>query len=255
MRIYKNISYGDCEEQVLDVYIPTGEEFPVFVYFHGGGLEEGDKTEKFILDLVERGIGVVSANYRMYPNAVYPEFIEDGAATVAWAKENIKKYGNVNGFYVGGSSAGAYISLMLCFNRKYLAKYSITNKTIDGYYHNAGQPTVHFNVLKELGLDERRIVVDEKAPLYYVDDKETYPYMEIAISDNDIENRYEQTMLLISTLKHFRHDMEKITLNIQKDSVHCACEHRVDKNGRIVFANMIYEFIKRTNLLIHKKEI
>ena len=86
MRIYKDILYGDCEEQLLDVYIPNEDAFPVFVYFHGGGLEVGDKAEKFILNLVEYGVGVVSANYRIYPNAAYPEFIEDGAATVAWAK-------------------------------------------------------------------------------------------------------------------------------------------------------------------------
>ena len=49
MRIFENIKYGEFKEELLDVYLPDqGNEFPVFIYFHGGGLEAGSKEEKFI---------------------------------------------------------------------------------------------------------------------------------------------------------------------------------------------------------------
>ncbi|MBQ7794879.1 MAG: alpha/beta hydrolase [Clostridia bacterium] len=245
MKVIKDVSYGAASEQVLDVYIPDKDDFEVYVYFHGGGLENGGKELAFVPKLAEN-VAVVSADYRKYPTAKYPDFIEDAAAVVAWAKENMPRYGNVTGLYVGGSSAGAYLSQMLCFDEKWLAKHNISNIDISGYYHAAGQPTTHFNVLKERGIDTRRVIVDEAAPMFYIDDTKTYPPMEIVVSDNDRENRYEQTMLLVSTLKHFGHDMTKIYLNVMENSNHCDYKGAVDENGRHIYADMIYDFIKRT---------
>lgn len=246
MNIIENIKYGKYDANVLDVYIPNADVFPVFVYFHGGSLESGSKKVAFIGDLVKKGVAVVSGDYRMYKSAVFPEFIEDGAAVVAWAKENMGQYGKVTGLYVGGSSAGAYITQMLCFDKKYLAKHSMSNSDIAGYYHNAEQPTTHFNVLRERGMDQRRAIIDEAAPLYYVDDAEQYPPMEIVVADHDMENRYEQTMLLVSTLKHFCHDMSKIYLKVMENSTHCEYDSAVNENGNYVLAEMIYDFIKKT---------
>lgn len=246
MKVIEEISYGNHPEQVLDVYLPDCEEFPVFVFLHGGGLEKVTRKKfQFYSDLAQKGIGVVSGEYRKYPDAKYPDFINDGAAVVAWAKENMGKYGKVTSFYVGGSSAGAYITQMLCFNEEYLKNVGMSNADIDGYYHDAGQPTVHFKVLRERGIDKRAVVIDESAPLYYV--RETsYPPMEFVVSDNDIKSRYEQTMLLISTLEHFGHDMDKITVDVRKNSRHTEYLKLTDENGKYIYADMIYDFINRT---------
>ena len=83
----------------------------MFVFFHGGGLEKGSKSGAyhFANYLTDRGIAVVSANYRMYPNAKYPDFIEDAAEAVYWVSENINSYGKCEKMFVGGSSAGGSI--------------------------------------------------------------------------------------------------------------------------------------------------
>ena len=73
MKEFLDIKYGNEPLQMLDVYIPDCESFPVFVYFHGGGIEAGKKENFFIPYLVEKGVAVVSANYRMYPDAKYPD--------------------------------------------------------------------------------------------------------------------------------------------------------------------------------------
>ena len=40
MREYRDIQYSiHGEYTLLDMYLPDCDEFPVFVYFHGGGLE------------------------------------------------------------------------------------------------------------------------------------------------------------------------------------------------------------------------
>ena len=64
--------------------------------------------------------------------------------------------------------------MMLCFDERYLKEVGILPTEIAGYIHDAGQPTAHFNVLKELGQDSRRLIVDETAPLYFVGLKEKY---------------------------------------------------------------------------------
>jgi hypothetical protein len=213
------------------------------VHLHGGGLEKGSrKGFKHIAEqLCERGIASVSVEYRMFPDAKYPDFIEDAAAVVNWAFQHIGEYGQCRGVYVGGSSAGGYLSMMLCFDSHYLAKYGLENK-ISGYIHDAGQPTTHYKVLKNRGVDSRRLIVDEAAPIYHVGINESYPPMIFLVSDDDMKNRLEQTELMISTLKHFEYDQNKIEMRILHGK-HCAHTNALDEKGESVFGRIIYGFI------------
>ncbi len=246
MKTIENISYSNIGHplQKLDIYIPDGDSFPVFIYFHGGGIERGDKACYFCKHLQEKGIAVVSANYRMYPSAVYPQYIHDSAAAVAWAIKNMPEHGKVTGFFVGGSSAGGYLTQMLCFDKKYLGIYGIDADSITAYIMDAGQPTVHFNVLRERGIDSRRVIIDEAAPLYHVCAERNYPPMHIIVSDNDMKNRYEQTQLLISTLKHFGHG-DKVDYRLVENSSHCAYLKKDDEDGMNLFAKMVCEYISK----------
>ena len=249
MNVIKDIYYNDSKskDQSLDIYIPDCESFPVYIYFHGGGIESGDKDigEQIPREIVENGICFISANYRMYPNAKYPEFIEDCAEAVNWVKQNIGNYGKTTNIYIGGSSAGGYLSMMLCFDEKYLGKFGLKPTDFKGYILDAGQPTVHFNVLREHGIDSRRIIVDESAPIYHICEKE-YSHMLIIFSDNDMENRYEQTRLLESTFKHFRIDEEKYEFICMKDSTHCSYIWKNNELGKNLFADMCINFINKT---------
>lgn len=244
MKKITDICYGKLKNaaQYLDVYLPDCDTFPVFVYFHGGGLVSGDKADQaaHFEYLADKGIATVSANYRMYPDAQYPDFINDAAEAVAWAFKEMSAYGNVSGIYVGGSSAGGYISQMLCFDSIWLTQYGISPLDIKGYIHDAGQPTNHFIVLRESGFDQRRLIVDERAPLYYVGIAEKYSPMLIIVSDDDLPNRYEQTMLLISTLKHFGHT-DGIYLEVMHGK-HCAYNGSPEKT-EYKFVKMITKFI------------
>ena len=74
MRSISNICY--CEENglCLDIHLPECNEFPVFLYFHGGGFVNGSKDDLDILAKFfnDKGIAFAAANYRMYPSARYP---------------------------------------------------------------------------------------------------------------------------------------------------------------------------------------
>ena len=247
MKAVKDIPYVTDEcvgRRVLDVYLPDGETQAVFVYFHGGGLEFGDKNGGTVIAefLANRGIASVHANYRLYPEAKYPEFIDDAAAAVAWVFTNIKSYiGYVPKIFVGGSSAGAYLSMMLAFNGKYLESVGMSPLDIDGFIHDAGQPTTHFNVLRERGIDSRRLIVDEAAPLYHIGTAQKLAPMHFFVSDNDMPARYEQTMTVLATLKHFGIDSE-VSLRVSQGT-HCEYVYKLDESGDSVFGKMIYEYI------------
>ena len=245
MKTFTDICYCETHKLYLDIYLPECQKFPVFVYFHGGGLEEGDKAKQQVLYkyLADHGVAVVAPNYRMYPTAHYPDFLVDGAKAVAWTFKNINTYGKATEIYVGGSSAGGYMSQMLCFDDSWLSAHGIKPLDIAGYVHDAGQPTCHFNVLRERGVDSRRIVVDEASPLYHIDDSRSYPPMLVIVSDKDIKNRYEQTMLLMSTLKHFGHT-ENVKLTIMHGK-HCAYVRAVDENDDSIFGKLVLELIHK----------
>lgn len=246
MKTYRDIAYGKLDEQKLDIYCPDEGNYPVFLYFHGGGIEagkkSGDEIERIARYLTDRGIGFASADYRMYPTAVYPEFIRDAAMATAWTKEHIAKYGGNGEIYVGGSSAGGYLSMMLCFDKKYLAPYKMKPADLTGFIHDAGQPTTHFNVLRERGIDSRRVIVDEAAPLYHICAEGEYPRMLFIVSDHDMPGRYEQTRLVLATLKDFGKSAYDI---IEMHGTHCAYVKAVDENGDSVFGKMVFDYIKK----------
>ncbi len=250
MKIIEDVVYGEHKNNILDIYLTEKNNAPLFVYFHGGGLEKGSyKNEKQLMErLVKNGINCISAEYRMYPEAKFPQYLQDAANVILWVKKNFGKYTKYSGIFVGGSSAGGYISQMLCFDKKILNDVGLKYDDIAGYIHDAGQPTTHFNVLRERGFSSEggtklRVVIDEASPLYHIDGSEKYPPMIFFVSDNDMPNRYEQTKLMISTIKNYGYDMDKVTLIVMKNTTHCSYVNQVE-NGECLFVNKICEFIQ-----------
>ena len=251
MREIKDIFYTPEKHpsQSLDVYLPEDcENFPTVIYFHGGGLVNGNKegkTAKVLSEyLTSRGIAFISANYRLYPHAHYPDFVYDAAAAVAWAIKHMPESGASDKIFAGGSSAGGYLSMMLCFDKKYLGLHNLAPTNLAGFIHDAGQPTAHFNVLKERGIDSHRVIVDETAPLYHIGVDAQYPPMQFIVSDNDMKNRYEQTQLVLSTLKHFDYDQDTVEYCLMH-STHCRYNAELDENGESVFGKIIADFVEK----------
>ena len=238
----------------LELHLPDEGAFPLFIYFHGGGLVGGGVTScrNFAETLCKRGIGVLGVQYHLYPkegcgDVHYPMYIDDCAAAVSWAFRHIAEYGTCTGIYAGGSSAGGYISMMLCFDKSFLGKYGIAPTQLAGFVHDAGQPTAHFNVLKrDRGLDSRRVIVDETAPLYHIGADPEYPPMLIIVSDQDMENRFEQTQLVLSTLRHFGHTEKNGIYYRLENGKHCAYVYQSDEDGEAKFGKMVDEFVKKT---------
>lgn len=238
--------YGNGQK--LDAYFPEATGFTTIVYFHGGSLTGGDKRggaiPEFAAEFTRLGYGFVSANYRLYTaGAKFPDFIDDCAAAVAYAKSLALNSGGNGEIIVVGQSAGAWLSLMLCLDGKYLAAHGITPSEIKGWIIDSAQTTSHFTVInRELGEDERRQLIDEYAPLYYVRDGVRVGKMLTIYYENDMPCRPEQNLLFAAAVRAFNPgaDIETVCL----PGGHCHGSSEKDADGRYGFMKVAEKWLK-----------
>lgn len=140
-----DIVYGPHGRHALDVYTPTTGQppYPVVVFYHGGDWSDGypDKDlYRFVGDaLTSRGVVAVLPNYRRFPAARFPDFVEDAARAAVWTREHIDQYGgDPDGIFVMGHSAGAHIGSMIALNPRYLAEAGGDRRWIRGFVGMAG---------------------------------------------------------------------------------------------------------------------
>ncbi len=115
-----DVSYGPLERQTYDVYRAESSRLgaPLLVFIHGGSWTDGSKDiYKFLAEgFTLEGFDVVVPNYRLYPDAMYPQMIEDTAKSIAATAKQFPDRDIV----VMGHSAGAYNVLMAGLEPKFL---------------------------------------------------------------------------------------------------------------------------------------
>ncbi|TFY88734.1 alpha/beta hydrolase [Pseudomonas nabeulensis] len=137
------IAYGDDPRQKLDIYRPAPaiSNAPVVVFFYGGSWNSGSKDDYGFVGeaLASRGIVVVIADYRLYPQVRYPAFLQDGAQAVAWTYQHIADYGaDPKQLYVMGHSSGAYNASMLALDARWLSAVGLSPSIFKGWIGLAG---------------------------------------------------------------------------------------------------------------------
>lgn len=104
----------------IRIYTPrmdTDEPVPLLVYFHGGGwlysgIEAVDRFARLLAN--EARAVVVSVDYRLSPEHLWPASHDDGEDAFLWARANAKNLGSEPDLVaVGGDSAGGHISLSI----------------------------------------------------------------------------------------------------------------------------------------------
>lgn len=206
-KIIKDIQYSNAKDEYsqqrckLDVYYPENlTDCPVVVWFHGGGLTSGSKSMSGRLK--DKGIVVISANYRLLPNVTIDECLDDCAKAVAWAFKNCDKFGGSNKkIFISGHSAGGYITAMLGLDKSWLAKYDIDANSIAGLVPFSGQMISHFSYRNMHGIPNLQPTIDKYAPLFHV--RPDCPPLVLITGDRDIElfGRYEENAYMWRMMK------------------------------------------------------
>jgi len=139
------VAYGPGPRQLLDVYRPSSAAppggWPVVVFIYGGSWNRGERGDYAFVGeaLASRGILTLVADYRLYPQVRYPDFLHDCAAALAWGLTHAGELGgNPKRVFVMGHSAGGYNAAMLALDARWLAPTGHTPKELAGFVGLAG---------------------------------------------------------------------------------------------------------------------
>ncbi|RTL57882.1 MAG: alpha/beta hydrolase [Rhodocyclaceae bacterium] len=140
------LHYGNGPRQAIDLYWPdrpTGVStpLPVVVFFYGGSWNRGERDDyRFVASaLAQRGMVVMVPDYRLYPEAAYPAFLQDAAQALAWGLEHASRYGgDPRRVFVIGHSAGAYNAAMLALDSRWLGATGHRPSELAGWVGLAG---------------------------------------------------------------------------------------------------------------------
>ena len=97
-RKWLDIPYANLSQaEKLDIYLPEEGDgpFPVIISVHGGAFMFGDKADGQLNPMLKglnHGYAVVSINYRMSGEALFPANIKDVKAAIRWVKANAAAY-------------------------------------------------------------------------------------------------------------------------------------------------------------------
>ncbi|MBT8477268.1 MAG: alpha/beta hydrolase [Gemmatimonadetes bacterium] len=121
------LSIGAVEDRQIEtevgsipirIYRPSTEgPLPIVMNFHGGGWVIGDLDTA---DSVCRGLSeaasciVISVDYRLAPEHVYPAAVDDAYAATCWAAANADELGGSGKLAVTGESAGGNLATVVC---------------------------------------------------------------------------------------------------------------------------------------------
>lgn len=154
--VKENIEFGTHPKLKYDLYLPdsANQEFdttPVIVFFYGGSWNRGDKSEYEFVGRRLASMGYITAvpNYRLYPEVKYPDFLEDGAQSIAnlrteLAKAEYQQYKPASQYILMGHSAGAYNAAMLALDPQWLTAVGVNHQnTVKGLIGLAGAYNIY----------------------------------------------------------------------------------------------------------------
>lgn len=152
-RATHDIPFAENPRNKLDLYTPStpntanaqgsqaGARKPVVVFFYGGAWDSGEKSSYLFAAeaLTSKGYIVVIPDYRLYPEVMFPTYMDDAALAVKWTFEHIAEHGgDPANLFVMGHSAGAQLAALVAYDGKYLERIGVDKRRIKGVVSLAG---------------------------------------------------------------------------------------------------------------------
>lgn len=114
IELTRDLAYGEHPRQLLDVFRPAGaDNADVVVFVHGGAFVRGAKSgpqgiyDNVLAWFARQGLVGVNVEYRLAPEATYPEGARDVAAAMEFVHARIAEFGgNPRRILLVGHSAG-----------------------------------------------------------------------------------------------------------------------------------------------------
>lgn len=145
--VVEDIRYMPGDRGTYDLYIPATvtPQTPVVVFVYGGSWDSGSKDLYLFVgqSLASEGVIVAIPDYRHYPEARFPGFIEDAAKATARIARTVRggAYAMPGGSYplfLMGHSAGAQIAGLLATDETWLTQEGLSPHSLAGFIGLAG---------------------------------------------------------------------------------------------------------------------
>jgi acetyl esterase/lipase len=109
---------GDIPYRLYAPANDADDDLPGFVFFHGGGMVGGSiETHDLVAAALAQTTGcrLVSVDYRLAPEHMFPAAVEDAITATKWVFERARSLGiDAERLVVGGDSAGATLAAVVC---------------------------------------------------------------------------------------------------------------------------------------------
>ncbi len=138
---YRTDEEADEEKHRLNLFRPGTDGWPLLIFLHGGSLTDGDKDLRvggyniygnLGRFYAARGIGVAIVNYRLQPEARWPDQVDDVAAALRWAHRHVHEYGGDGRVFLSGHSAGAWLAARLALDRDEMRSAGLEPEEVTG---------------------------------------------------------------------------------------------------------------------------
>ena len=140
-----DVAYGKHPRQKLDIYTPTAASpatgWPVVLFIYGGSWNDGARAQyRFVGEaMAARGVVTLVADYRLYPEVRYPDFLSDSALALAYGLDHAAQLGgDPKRVFVMGHSAGGYNAAMLALDARWLKAAGHAPSDLAGWIGLAG---------------------------------------------------------------------------------------------------------------------
>jgi acetyl esterase/lipase len=119
VEVLADLVYAEINGRQLlaDLYLPKNkkEPRPVIIWLHGGGWRFGDRKlgPDFSKYFASQGFVMVSIDYRLSDEDIFPAQIHDVKTAIRWVKSIAEQYGlDGNNIGLWGSSAGGHLAAL-----------------------------------------------------------------------------------------------------------------------------------------------
>jgi acetyl esterase/lipase len=121
---HSDVSYDDrFDDDKMDIYVPTGDgPFPGVMFIHGGAWLAGSRSAytDAAKRLARSGYVTATIDYRLVPDIVYPENVQDCFCALAFLRAHATDYHlDPNRIAVWGYSAGGHLAALVGVSASY----------------------------------------------------------------------------------------------------------------------------------------
>lgn len=207
--------------QKLHLILPEEGEgpYPLIVFVHGGSFSMGNSsgdsvlyTAAGLLQAVEKGYAVALVDYRYWPEAFFPQQIQDVKAAIRFLRANAQTYNlKTDSIALWGESAGGLIADMVGLtngNPNYEdlsmgnAEYSSEVQAVVSWYAITDMTTSGNSIYANALMGSKAgntVSLRDASPLYHVTENAPVFYLQHGTGDNEVS--YQDSVRLYEAIR------------------------------------------------------